>query len=286
MKSLIILISLFFSTIILTFSMPIAVFHGIGDSCSNSGMQSITSYFGREVGSYSKCIETAGGFFDFLFYSFEEQYKSACKAINADRNFDGDFSVVGLSQGALLARAVIEKCEMKGRVKRYVSIGGPQAGVAKVPQCTGGWICSVINGIADTFIYNYFVQNFIGPAGYFKNANNLYAYQQGSIFLADLNNEKDTKNPDYKARMINLDKVVLIKFAADTMILPGETAWFSFINVNDEVINYKDTELYKQDFIGIKTLDEANKIHFVTLPGNHLRFSYSDIDSVMVPALK
>jgi len=70
------------------------------------------------------------------------------------------------------------------------------------------------------------------------------------------------------------------------MILPGETAWFSFYDNKENLVNYKDTEVYKQDLIGIKTLDEQGKINFVALQGDHLRFSFTDIDEFMLPALK
>jgi len=285
MKSIVILLLITLSTISCSSGIPIAIFHGIGDSCSNGGMDQITKYFGRKVGAYSVCIETAGGFFDFV-TSFESQYENACKQVKADPNLQGEFSVVGLSQGALLARAIIQRCDMKGRVKRFVSIGGPQAGVAKIPQCTWDLVCWPINFIADKLVYFYLVQHFVGPAGYFKNPGDFTDYQKYSSFLANLNNEVDNKNPEYKERMINLDKVVLIKFNADTMILPGETAWFSFYDANQNLVNYKDTELYKQDFVGIKTLDERGAINFASLPGNHLNFSYSDIDRLMIPALQ
>ena len=38
--------------------LPIVVAHGMGDSCFNSGMKSITKAAGLQVGSYSTCIPT------------------------------------------------------------------------------------------------------------------------------------------------------------------------------------------------------------------------------------
>ena len=284
MKSIILLL-LSLTSIYCSTGLPIAIFHGIGDFCSNKGIKNIEMYIGGKVGAYSKCIETGGTIYDFV-TSFEYQYENACKAINADPNFQGDFSVVGLSQGALLARAIIQKCKMNGRVKRYVSIGGPQAGVAKLPHCNSGTLCNIINAVLYRLVYFYPIQHIVGPAGYFKNPYDVKTYEYYSSFLADLNNETAQKNNDYKERMWALEKVVLIKFNADTMILPGETAWFSFYDNKENLVNYKDTEVYKQDLIGIKTLDEQGKINFVALQGDHLRFSFTDIDEFMLPALK
>ena len=41
-------------------SLPIVVAHGMGDSCFNPGMKSITKAAGERLGVYSTCIPTAG----------------------------------------------------------------------------------------------------------------------------------------------------------------------------------------------------------------------------------
>ena len=35
----------------------------------------------------------------------------------------------------------------------------------------------------------------------------------------------------------------------------------------------RETPLYTEDRIGLKTLDEAGKLHFLSVEGNHLEFS-------------
>jgi palmitoyl-protein thioesterase len=266
-------------------SYPVAVFHGIGDSCSNSGMNHITSYFSKSLGGvYSKCIETGGGILDFT-TSFTSQSKLACDQIKNDPNFKGDFSVVGISQGSLIARYIIQACDMQGRVKRYVSIGGPQMGVAKLPHCESGIICNFINSITNKLVYSSYIQNFVGPAGYFKDVHNYQDYLKYSSFLADLNNENKI-NVDYKKRFQNLEKIALIKFTEDTMIIPGQTAWFQFFNEKEEVIDFKETDLYKNDYIGFKSLVEQSKVNFVALEGNHLAFDYDDLKEHAIPILQ
>jgi len=74
--------------------------------------------------------------------------------VKADGNFDGDFYVVGLSQGGLMARYIAEKCDIKGTVKKILSIGGPNMGVMDIPGCIGdGALCTKVNGIARKFVY-------------------------------------------------------------------------------------------------------------------------------------
>jgi palmitoyl-protein thioesterase len=265
---------------------PVAIFHGIGDSCLiNPGMHEIVNYFAKGLDVYAKCIETGGGPLDWL-TSFNHQANKACNAIKEDKNFEGEFSVVGISQGSLLARYIIESCDMKGKVKRYVSIGGPQMGVGAFPQCTGGAFCNLVNKAVSSAVYFKLIQSVIGPAGYFKDPSNYQTYVNYSTFLADLNNEKEEKKNSHKDRFVNLEKVVLIKFSEDTMIIPRETAWFQFYDENRNVMKLEDTEFYQKDFIGLKQLNEENKIKFVELEGNHLNFDYEDIDKYMLPALK
>lgn len=277
---------LIFITIIQTCftSYPVVLIHGIGDSCSNYGMDSITQFFASTLNTYTVCIETAGGIEDFI-TSFKSQAEAACNSIKADPNLKNDFSIVGISQGSLLARYIIQACDMQGKVKRYVSIGGPQMGVAKVPHCESGPLCYIINNLVYKSIYTSFVQNHVGPAGYFKDINDYLNYLQYSSFLSDLNNEKEIKNQSYKDRILNLEKVVLIKFSSDTMIIPKETAWFQYYTADGTVQNLQDSDFYINDYIGIKYLNEQNKINFVELQGNHLEFDKDDILKTMIPAL-
>lgn len=265
---------------------PVAIFHGIGDACENRGMREITEYFSSQLGGvYAKCIESAGGVNDW-FTSFISQAKKSCEEIKKDENFQGDFSVVGISQGSLLARYVIESCDMPGRVKRYVSIGGPQMGVAKFPHCDKGIFCSILNKLVDSAIYSTLVQSYIGPSGYFKNNKNYSKYLSHSTFLPELNNEKEEKDSNKKDRFSALEQIVLIKFSKDTMILPKETAWFQFVDEKSQLVELKDSDFYINDYIGVKKLVEENKINFVELEGNHLNFDYDDIDQHMIPVLQ
>ena len=269
-----------------TCSLPVAIFHGIGDSCSNGGMNNIANYFSNNLnGTYVKCIETGGSTNDF-FTSFANQAKLGCDAIRSDKNFSGEFSVVGISQGALLARYIIQVCNMPGIVKRYVSIGGPQMGVSKFPHCDSGFLCSIVNSLLDNLVYLHIAQNSIGPAGYFRNNYDKSDYLNYSTFLADLNNEKDQKNINYKLRFLKLENVLLIKFADDTMIIPKETAHFGFLNEKDELQSLEKSEVYLTDLIGLRQLISEKKVKFLDLPGQHLNFGYRDIVNYMVPILK
>ncbi len=57
--------------------------------------------------------------------------------------------------------------------------------------------------------------------------------------------------------MLDLENLTLIKFAEDTMIVPKETAWFQSYKENTtEIQELEETDFYKNDMLGLKTLDE------------------------------
>ena len=93
--------------------------------------------------------------------------------------------------------------------------------------------------------------------------------------MADINNDRDEKNPKYKTNLLKLEKLVLIKFAQDSVVVPRESEWFGFyvIGQTAQMLDYNQTQLYVQDWIGLKTLDETGRLDFHSSPGDHLQFT-------------
>jgi palmitoyl-protein thioesterase len=106
-----------------------------------------------------------------------------------------------------------------------------------------------------------------------------------------LNNEKNATyhqehNDLRTAKFSDLNGAMLVKFDQDTVIYPKETAWFQSLDTDGKtVLPLNGTQFYQEDFIGVKALNEAGKIQFVTLPGDHLSFSTDDIKNTFIPFL-
>ncbi|KAA3469451.1 palmitoyl-protein thioesterase 1-like isoform X1 [Gossypium australe] len=127
-------------------------------------------------------------------------------------------------------------------------------------------------------------------------------YIKGCRFLPKLNNEiKGARNSTYKERFASLQNLVLImvvkcpfsqlleekSFEDDTVLVPKETSWFGYYpdGAFDPILPAQETELYKEDWIGLKTLDEAGKVKFINVSGSHLKISESDMKKYIVPYL-
>ncbi|XVE76863.1 hypothetical protein DITRI_Ditri13aG0014400 [Diplodiscus trichospermus] len=199
------------------------------------------------------------------------------------------YNIVGLSQGNLIGRGIIEFCDGGPPVKNFISLGGPHAGTASVPFCGSALICILLDSLLKLEIYSNYVQEHLAPSGYLKIPTDMTNYLEGCRFLPKLNNEiKSTRNSTYKERFASLQNLVLIMFKDDTILIPKETSWFGYYPYGafDPVLPVQETKLYKEDWIGLKTLDEAGKVKFVNVSGNHLQISGSDMKKYMVPYLE
>ncbi|CAL9132742.1 unnamed protein product, partial [Musa acuminata var. zebrina] len=77
-------------------------------------------------------------------------------------------------------------------------------------------------------------------------------------------------------------------FEHDTVLIPRETSWFGYYpdGAFNPILPPQQTTLYTEDWIGLKTLDDAGRVKFISVKGNHLRISQSDMKKYIVPYLE
>lgn len=61
---------------------------------------------------------------------------------------------------------------------------------------------------------------------------------------------------------------------------------YLLVNSKSWSASFKQTELYIEDWIGLKTLDDAGRVKYVKVPGNHLGISKPDMKKYIVPYLE
>ena len=267
---------------------PVVIFHGINDRCTSGDNIDITSYLSSRLSTEVKCVEIGDGNLTSMLSPINSQGKEACEKIAADPMFAGkEISVLGVSQGGLIARYIVQKCEFGGIVKRYGTLSTPQMGVVGVKFPTCGTICMLIDWLLSDVAYFEIAQSIVAPSNYFKDRYNYDTYLKYSSYLADINNERPVKNPSYKAKITSLEKMLLVVNEVDDVVDPPTSGWFDFYAVNsDTIVPRRESDFFKQDYLGIRELEESGRITFARFKGTHVKYTHEELENYFVPLLR
>ena len=261
---------------------PIAVFHGIVDSCTMKNTSMLVNDLKNDLGVHVECIEVGNGYWDSVMKPMTEQVKLACESIKSNPNFQGKFNVLGISQGTLIGRYIVEKCDMEGQVVRYMSFDGPQMGVGFVPKIDCGTFCDWMANLTVPLAYKF--QDTLSPMGYLKyRYDRSYYDEHDDIFLKMLNNEREEKDQEIYDRFTSLEKVKLIKAKHDSVIVPRESSWFEFYDYDGKtIIPLEESDFYINDNIGLRKLMEEDKVIFYEIDQEHVLYNMKEYkDEIM-----
>ncbi|KAK4876696.1 hypothetical protein RN001_009202 [Aquatica leii] len=205
-----------------------------------------------------------------------KQLEIACDAVKSDALLANGYNAIGFSQGSQFLRALAQQCPQP-KMKNLISLGGQHQGVYGLPNC--GSIdhktCDYIRRVLNHGAYISWVQKSLVQATYWHDPLNEELYKNRSTFLADINNERFI-NQSYVTNLQSLEHFVMVRFEADTMVQPIESEWFGFYKPGQskDIETLQDSDLYKMDRLGLKQMDENEKLKFLSLPGNHLQFEW------------
>jgi len=262
--------------------LPVVFWHGMGDSCFNPlSMGSLIKMVESELpGIHTNCLhfgttlteDTLNGFF----MPVDKQITAACQTIASDPALKNGYNAMGLSQGGQFLRAVAQRCP-NPPMHNLISLGGQHQGVYGFPRCepsTFQWMCDKARELLSFGAYEKFVQDRLVQAQYWHDPTQEAVYQKNSEFLADINQEQGI-NAEYKTNLQKLSAFVLVRFNNDTMVIPRDSEWFGYYvpGQDKNMQTLQESDIYTKDLLGLKAMDAAGKLHFLSTDGNHLQFT-------------
>lgn len=261
--------------------LPLVIWHGLGDDFSREGLQEVAALAEAvNPGTYVHLIhlsDSAAGDRQATFLgNLTEQIASVCEQLASEPILSTAPAVnaLGFSQGGQFLRAYVERCNFP-KVRNLVTFGSQHNGISEFQACRPtDWICRTSEALLRFGRWSNFVQSRLVPAQYFRDPEELDEYLEHSNFLADINNEREVKNAKYRDNLVSLNRFAMFMFEDDTMVNPKESAWFAEVNsTSGQVTLVNERSLYKEDWLGLKVLDEQGKLDFVAVPGGHMQLT-------------
>lgn len=218
---------------------------------------------------------------------------------SAEHPFHDGFHLLGFSQGGLLARTVVEIMPPGYRIRKLISIAGPQLGIYIDTYATGdieAYFSHVPNGLRQILYWfesrfapvermmTYFAYNSpLGPRLSLGNLWHLPWDAQREVFVAKnpflpiLNNmpgkmppqkvpdERQGTMDSRRANFVRLESAHFFCSQADETISPQASCGFEFYdpsgtNTTIGILPLQHSELYQKDSFGLKTLDESGRL--------------------------
>ncbi|EGD79194.1 palmitoyl-protein thioesterase 1 [Salpingoeca rosetta] len=274
---------------------PTVLWHGMGDTCclpfSMGAVKKEIEKHLPDIYVYSIMLgkNEIEDEFEGFFGNVNTQVDNICTKLKSDPNLKNGFNAVGFSQGGQFLRAYVQRCN-DPPVHNLVTLGGQHMGVTDIPHCTAtnATLCQLMAEALSVGAYVDGIRNYSVQAQYFRSAFEYKKYLEKNIFLADLNNERATKNATYKQNLASLNRFVLIEFSEDTMVVPRESSQFGYFKEGamKEIVPMRQQPIYTEDWIGLQQLDKDNRIVEKKCPGDHLQFTMKYfLDNVISPFL-
>jgi len=275
-------------------SLPILCWHGVNDnanSCNSPisvAREEIPDLYAVKVQiGDDLAMDEANS----ILMRANDQVSYVCDLIANDPRLANGYNGIGISQGGLMMRGVVQRCPQPP-MRNLVTFGSPHQGVFGVPECEAevgnALLCELVRQLISLGAYEPWIQDLVAPAQYWHDPFNQTHFLSGSHYLADLNNERESKNATYKEVLAGLENLVLVMWDDDTTIIPKESAHFGFyaLEQDTEVVDLEDLPLYQEDWLGLASLSNQQKLHKLHLSGDHMDFDWSWFkENIVLPFL-
>jgi len=231
----------------------------------------------------SVASDTTNGFF----MDTNEQIDFVCNTIKKDPNLQDGYNAMGFSQGGQFLRGLAQRCPQPP-MKQLISIGGQHQGVYGFPHCPGSWfVCKEVDRLLNLGAYTDYVQSHLVQAQYWHDPLDEDEYKKKSKFIAEINQEGTVKL-EYKQNLMRVSNITFVMFNKDTMVVPKESEWFGFYKPGQdkELMTLQESDLWKEDKLGLKEMDSQGRLSFLKIEADHLRVPEAFWSDEIIPRLK
>lgn len=267
--------------------LPLIIWHGLGDSYASESQASIDAIAQAvHPGTYIYHIRLNDDPKSDRSLSFFGNVSSQIEQVCADIASHPILSTapavdaLGFSQGGQFLRGYVERCN-NPPVRSLVTFGAQHNGISKIDVCARkDLLCKIALGVISSNTWSSFIQSYLVPAQYLRDSSSPIAYEQylaNSNFLADINNERPTKNEMYRKNMARLERFAMYIFEDDETVVPKESGWFSDAK-GSKISPLREQLMYKEDWLGLRALDEKGALRFETSPGSHMELTKSVLE--------
>ncbi|KAG8904485.1 hypothetical protein FRB99_001661 [Tulasnella sp. 403] len=266
---------------------PLVIWHGLGDSAHSKGMVDfIEAIQEKHPGLFVHSVfideneddDRKAGFFGNL----DVQLPLVYEQLNAIPELANGFDAIGFSQAGQFFRAYVQLYNSPP-MHNLITFGSQHMGVSELPACgTYDLLCHLFHRYARGRVYTDWAQANLVPAQYFRDPAKLAMYYEKNHWLPTINNElPDKRNETFAKRFTSLENLVLVVFSNDTTVVPKESGWFGSFAPSEEdakddpppIVHMRDQPLYKEDWIGLRALDERGGVVQVVCEGRHMHIS-------------
>ncbi|KAF2861589.1 alpha/beta-hydrolase [Piedraia hortae CBS 480.64] len=273
-----------------TSPLPLIIWHGLGDTYTAPGLHEVGQFAQKtHPGTYIHYIHLSDDSSRDRSSSFlgniTTQLTTVCAQLHSNKNLlsrDGKtlrVDALGFSQGGQLLRGLLQRCEGLS-IRSLVTFGSQHNGITQFQAC-GAYdvLCKGAMALVGAQVWGPAAQGHVVPAQYFrpvdaKTGHPPREFFEYSNFLADVNNERESKDWRYKTAIAGLEQFVMFVFGEDELVVPKESGWFGEVNVTTgEVVSVREREVYKRDWLGLRVLDERGGLVFRTTPGRHMELT-------------
>ncbi|KAG6155915.1 hypothetical protein E4U37_000755 [Claviceps purpurea] len=282
--------------------LPLIIWHGLGDSASSESLAQIAHLADTIAPGILVHIinptpdNTPDDRSATFFGNVTEQIQTVCTQLAHHPILSTAPAVdaIGFSQGGQFLRGYLERCN-KPPLRNLITFGSQHNGITSFRDCAASdFVCKTAMALLRYNVWGSFVQSRVVPAQYFRPAvttapegeddddDEYRSYLEHSNYLADINNEREVKNAKYKTNVARLENLVLYMFENDTVSIPKESAWFGGdVSPEGRAIGLRDRTMYKEDWLGLRVLDERGRLKFRSVPGEHMQITEEVLNQTM-----